>query len=56
MQREPWVCWILRRDLYAGLSDRGQHLSLSLAWDETDSILTLTKRTHAPTDSKSRES
>ena len=35
----------------AGLSDRGQHLSQR--WDETGSILTLNKRTHAPTDSKS---
>jgi hypothetical protein len=46
-----WVCWILRRGLNAGLSDRGRHLSQT--WDDTGSILTLTKRTHAPTDSKS---
>ena len=46
-----WVCWILGRGLNAGLSNRGQHLSQT--WDETSSLLTLTKRTHAPTDSKS---
>jgi hypothetical protein len=46
-----WVCWILRRGLNAGLSNRGHHISQK--WDETSSLLTLTKRTHAPTDSKS---
>ena len=40
-----WVCWILRT-VNAGLSDRGQHISQRC--DETGSILTLTKRTHAP--------
>ena len=46
-----WGVLILGRGLNAGLSDRGQHLSQ--IWDETSSLLTLTKRTHAPTDSKS---
>ena len=46
-----WVCWILGRGLKAGLSDRGRHLSQT--WGQTSSLLTLTKRTHAPTDSKS---
>ena len=44
-------CVILGRGLNAGLCNRGQHISQRC--DETGSILTLTKRTHAPTDSKS---
>ena len=57
-----WVCWILRRGLNADLSNRGQHIlsnrgqHISQIWYQTSSLLTLTKRTHAPTDSQSRES